>query len=138
MIQPIVVRPLDGNSRDGYEIVAGERRWRAAQLAGMSTVPAIIRSLDEQRTALYSLAENIARSDLNPMELANGYQSVLDHHGCEDRQSSAAALETSRRRPAIDRTRMANGQAWRSPSYRSQSTATGFSPTCSGTGMERS
>jgi len=81
MIQPIVVRPLDGNSRDGYEIVAGERRWRAAQLAGMSTVPAIIRSLDEQRTALYSLAENIARSDLNPMELANGYQSVLDHHG---------------------------------------------------------
>lgn len=81
MIQPIVVRPLDGNPRDGYEIVAGERRWRAAQLAGMSTVPAIIRSLDERRTVLYSLAENIARSDLNPIELANGYQSVLDHHG---------------------------------------------------------
>jgi ParB family chromosome partitioning protein len=81
MIQPIVVRPLAGNAGDSYEIVAGERRWRAAQLAGMSTVPAIIRSLDEPRTALYSLAENIARSDLNPMELANGYQSVLDHQG---------------------------------------------------------
>ena len=81
MIQPIVVRPLDGHPEDGYEIVAGERRWRAAQLAGMSTVPAIIRSLDEQRTTLYSLAENIARSNLNPIELANGYQSVLDQHG---------------------------------------------------------
>jgi ParB family chromosome partitioning protein len=81
MIQPIVVRPLDGNPDDDYEIVAGERRWRAAQLAGMSTVPAIIRTLDERSTVLYSLAENIARSDLNPMELAKGYESVLANHG---------------------------------------------------------
>ena len=62
IIQPIVVRPLDGNQADSYEIVAGERRWRAAQLAGISTVPAIIRTLDERRTTLYSLAENIARN----------------------------------------------------------------------------
>ena len=80
IIQPIVVRPFNGQPGDSYEIVAGERRWRAAQLAGMSTVPAIIRSLDEGRTALYSLAENIARSDLNPMELARGYQSVVEEH----------------------------------------------------------
>ena len=81
IIQPIVVRPLGGQSDDHYEIVAGERRWRAAQLAGMSVVPTIIRTLDERRTALYSLAENTARSDLNPMELARGYQSVVEEHG---------------------------------------------------------
>ena len=81
IIQPIMVRPLNGQPSDSYEIVAGERRWRAAQLAGMSAVPAIIRTLDERRTALYSLAENVARSDLNPMELARGYQSVVEEHG---------------------------------------------------------
>lgn len=81
IIQPIVVRPLGSHPADSYEIVAGERRWRAAQLAGISTVPAIIRTLDERRTALYSLAENIARSDLNPLELAKGYQSVVEEQG---------------------------------------------------------
>lgn len=80
VIQPIVVRPMGARSADGYEIVAGERRWRAAQLAGISVVPTIIRTLDERSSALYSLAENIARSDLNPMELARGYQSVLQEH----------------------------------------------------------
>lgn len=80
VIQPIVVRPMGARSADGYEIVAGERRWRAAQLAGISVVPTIIRTLDERSSALYSLAENIARSDLNPMELARGYQSVLREH----------------------------------------------------------
>ena len=81
IIQPIIVRPLNGQPSNSYEIVAGERRWRAAQLAGMSAVPAIIRTLDERRTALYSLAENVARSDLNPIELARGYQSVVEEHG---------------------------------------------------------
>ncbi len=82
IIQPIVVRPLgEQQPNDAYEIVAGERRWRAAQLAGMSMVPTIIRTLDERRTALYSLAENIARSDLNAMELARGYRSVVDEQG---------------------------------------------------------
>ncbi len=81
IIQPIVARPLDSPAADRYEIVAGERRWRAAQLAGMRTVPAIVRALDERRTALYSLAENIARSDLNAMELARGYQSVVEEQG---------------------------------------------------------
>ena len=90
IIQPIVVRPLDSHPGDHYEIVAGERRWRAAQLAGMSTVPAIIRTLDERCTALYSLAENIARSDLNPMELARGYQSVVEEHGFSQTELSEA------------------------------------------------
>ena len=90
IIQPIVVRPLDSYPGDHYEIVAGERRWRAAQLAGMSTVPAIIRTLDERCTALYSLAENIARSDLNPMELARGYQSVVEEHGFSQTELSEA------------------------------------------------
>ena len=90
IIQPIVVRPLDSHPGNHYEIVAGERRWRAAQLAGMSTVPAIIRTLDERCTALYSLAENIARSDLNPMELARGYQSVVEEHGFSQTELSEA------------------------------------------------
>lgn len=81
MIQPIVVRPLPNDPAGSYEIVAGERRWRAAQLAALNTVPVIIRHLDEQRTALYSLAENVARSDLNPIDLAKGYQQVVKELG---------------------------------------------------------
>lgn len=81
LIQPIVARPLSDDPADGYEIVAGERRWRAAQLAGINTVPVIIRHLDEQRAALYSLAENVARSDLNPIDLAKGYQRVVKDLG---------------------------------------------------------
>lgn len=77
MIQPIVVRPRGDESLDSYEIVAGERRWRAAQLAQLATVPVIVRHLDDGRAALYSLAENIARRDLNPMEQARGYHSIV-------------------------------------------------------------
>ncbi len=81
IIQPIVVRPLPDDPAGRYEIVAGERRWRAAQLAAIQTVPVIIRHLDEQRAALYSLAENVARSDLNPIDLAKGYQRVVKELG---------------------------------------------------------
>lgn len=80
MIQPIVVRPLGNEGLDTYEIVAGERRWRAAQIAQITTVPVIIRCLDEGRAALYSLAENIARRDLNPIEQASGYRSIVQKH----------------------------------------------------------
>jgi len=79
IIQPIVVRPA-ADGADRYEIVAGERRWRAAQLAGMTTVPVIVRDLDERRAALYSLAENIARRNLNPIEQAQGYTGVIREH----------------------------------------------------------
>jgi ParB family chromosome partitioning protein len=81
LIQPIVARPLSDDLAAGYEIIAGERRWRAAQLAALITVPVIIRHLDEQRAALYSLAENVARSDLNPIDLAKGYHRVVKELG---------------------------------------------------------
>lgn len=81
IIQPIVVRPKGSDEGlDRYEIVAGERRWRAAQLAKLSMVPVIVRYLDERRAALYSLAENIARRNLNPIEQARGYEDILHAH----------------------------------------------------------
>jgi len=78
VMQPHMVRPV---AEDAYEIIAGERRWRAAQLAGMSIIPAVIRQLDDQRITVYSLAENVARSDLNPIELAKGYHRVVEESG---------------------------------------------------------
>lgn len=90
IIQPIIVRPLSANALEQYAIVAGERRWRAAQLANMTTVPVIIRHLDERRLLLYSLAENVARSDLNPLELARGYQSVVREQGLSQTELAEA------------------------------------------------
>jgi ParB family chromosome partitioning protein len=90
MIQPMVVRPLAGPPTDRYEIVAGERRWRAAQLAEMSTVPVIIRHLDDHHTLLYSLAENVARSDLNAMDLARGYHRVVETQGLSQTELAEA------------------------------------------------
>ncbi|MCP5425284.1 MAG: ParB/RepB/Spo0J family partition protein [Gammaproteobacteria bacterium] len=80
IIQPIVVRPAEEKDTDRYEIVAGERRWRAARLAGLSVVPVIVRHLDGKTTALYSLAENIARRNLNPIEQAHGYNGIMEEH----------------------------------------------------------
>jgi ParB family chromosome partitioning protein len=74
MIQPILVRPFAG----AYEIIAGERRWRAAQLAGIGEVPAIVRELDDQSVAAVSLIENIQRKDLNPLEEAQALQRLCE------------------------------------------------------------
>lgn len=77
LVQPLVVRPAsDGNG--GYEIVAGERRWRAARAAGLTEVPAIIRLADEREAAELSLIENIQREDLNPIDRAEAYQSYCE------------------------------------------------------------
>jgi len=65
VVQPIVVRPVGG---DQYEIIAGERRWRASQLAGLHEVPAVIRRVPDQAAMAMALIENIQREDLNPME----------------------------------------------------------------------
>ncbi|MCK5091361.1 MAG: ParB/RepB/Spo0J family partition protein, partial [Gammaproteobacteria bacterium] len=65
VVQPIVVRPI---ARDKYEIIAGERRWRASQLAGLDKVPAVIKHFDDQTAAAVSLIENIQRENLNPLE----------------------------------------------------------------------
>lgn len=77
IIQPLVVRPLDNGN---YQIVAGERRWRASRMAGLSEVPVIIRELDDLKTLQLALIENLQREDLNPVELAHGYKSLMEEH----------------------------------------------------------
>ena len=77
VLQPILLRPDD----DGYLIVAGERRWRAAQRARLHAIPAIIRDIDESATAELALIENIQRQDLNPLEEAEGYRQLIHRHG---------------------------------------------------------
>jgi len=75
IIQPIVLRPI---ANDRYEIIAGERRWRAAQLAGLAKVPAVIRTVDDDSALAMSLIENIQREDLNPLEEATALQRLID------------------------------------------------------------
>ena len=75
VIQPIVLRPL---SEDRYEIIAGERRWRASQLSGLEKVPAVIRTIDDEAALSMSLIENIQREDLNPLEEAKALQRLID------------------------------------------------------------
>jgi ParB family chromosome partitioning protein len=77
VLQPILLRP-DG---EGYMIIAGERRWRAAQRASLHAIPAIVREIDESTTAELALIENIQRADLNPLEEAEGYKQLIKRHG---------------------------------------------------------
>ncbi len=77
LIQPIVVRPVGR----GYELIAGERRWRAAQRAGLATMPALIRDVDAFTQAQMALVENIQREDLNPIERAAGYRQLMEQLG---------------------------------------------------------
>jgi ParB family chromosome partitioning protein len=85
IIQPIVVRRLDS----GYEIIAGERRWRAAQAAQLKTVPVIIKEADDVEVAELSLIENIQREDLNPIEEAQAYQSLINTFHLSQEEISA-------------------------------------------------
>ncbi len=78
VLQPILVRPIaDGR----FEIVAGERRWRAAQRAGLHTIPAVIRELNEVEVLEIAIVENVQRADLNPIEEAQGFQALIDRFG---------------------------------------------------------
>jgi len=77
LVQPIVVRPISGGGT-GYEIIAGERRWRAAQKASLHEVPVIVRNLSDKEALELAIIENVQRSDLNAMEEANGYQQLID------------------------------------------------------------
>jgi ParB family chromosome partitioning protein len=77
VVQPILLRPIEG----GYQIVAGERRYRASCAAGLRTVPAIIRRMDQAQTLEIALIENIQREDLNPVEEAEAYRSLIDQFG---------------------------------------------------------
>ena len=78
VMQPILVRPVDGGR---FEIVAGERRWRAAQQAGLRDIPALVRSVPDQSALAVALIENIQREDLNPLEEARGLQRLIDDFG---------------------------------------------------------
>ena len=78
VVQPVVVRQL---AKDKYEIVAGERRWRATQLAGLIEIPAVIRQLDDRTVVAMALIENIQREDLNPLEEAMGYHRLANDFG---------------------------------------------------------
>lgn len=91
MVQPVVVRPVS----DGYELIAGERRWRAAQLAGLQELPAVVRELDDQAAAAVSLIENIQREDLNPLEEARAMSRLVDDFGLTH-QEVASAVGRSR------------------------------------------
>jgi len=77
VLQPILVRPAES----GYELVAGERRWRAAQKAGLHSISAIVRNLDDSASAEIALIENIQRADLNSIEEAEGYRQLIKRHG---------------------------------------------------------
>jgi ParB family transcriptional regulator, chromosome partitioning protein len=75
VLQPILVRPATGG---GFELIAGERRWRAARRAGLTTVPAIVKAIDDHGSLEEALVENLHRSDLNPLEEASAYQQLID------------------------------------------------------------
>lgn len=78
IVQPVVVRPAPVEGR--YEIIAGERRWRAAQRAGLTEVPVIVRDVDDRVALELAIIENVQRSDLNPIEEAIGYQQLMEEH----------------------------------------------------------
>ncbi|MBR3083423.1 MAG: ParB/RepB/Spo0J family partition protein [Oscillospiraceae bacterium] len=95
MIQPITVRPLDSGY---YQIIAGERRWRAARLAGLEQVPVRILQADDRRAMELALVENLQREDLNPIEEAQGYRSLMDDYGLTQEEAASAVGKS---RPAV-------------------------------------
>lgn len=80
VLQPILVRPAPGAAGE-FQIVAGERRWRAAQKAGLATIPALVRELDDRQVLEIGIVENIQRADLNPVEEALGYRALMERFG---------------------------------------------------------
>jgi ParB family transcriptional regulator, chromosome partitioning protein len=78
LVQPVVVRP---DPAGGYELIAGERRWRAARVAGLATVPALVRETDDRESLLLALVENVAREDLSPVDEARAYAVLMDEFG---------------------------------------------------------
>jgi ParB family chromosome partitioning protein len=104
LLQPIVVRPLPrDHGRDGpsYELVMGERRWRAAQQAGLATIPAIVRETEEHDLLRDALLENLHRAQLNPLEEAAAYAQMLEDFGCTQDE---LAVRIKRSRPQISNT----------------------------------
>lgn len=97
VLQPIIVRESAALSGT-YEIIAGERRWRAAKMAGLSEIPAVILDGDELKAAQVALIENVQREDLNPMEEANGYRMLIERFGLKQEQ---VAQQVGKSRSAV-------------------------------------
>ena len=95
VIQPLLVRPLDDGS---YQIVAGERRWRASRLAGLEKVPVVIKQLEDAEVQEIALIENLQREDLNPIEEALGYKILMETYGLTQEQ---VAVKVSKSRSAV-------------------------------------
>ncbi len=95
LIQPLLVRPLSDGS---YQIVAGERRWRASRLAGLEKVPVVIKELSDSETMEIALIENLQREDLNPIEEAEGYKTLMDTYSMTQEQ---VAKRVGKSRPAV-------------------------------------
>ena len=98
LMQPILVRPIGGAlGEDRYEIIAGERRWRAAQMAGLTEVPTLIREIPDESALAMALIENIQRENLNPLEEAQGLQRLVDEFSMTHQEAADAV---GRSRPA--------------------------------------
>lgn len=95
LVQPVVVRPLPGG---GYELIAGERRWQAAQRAGLERIPALVRNAEDRERLELALVENVVREDLNPMELAHAVAALVEDFGQTHTQVAATL---GRSRPSI-------------------------------------
>lgn len=94
VLQPILVRPAE----DGYELIAGERRWRAAKRAGLATIPAVVRSADDEASLEQALVENLHRQDLSPLEEAAAYQQLIEDFGLTQDQ---VAVRVGKSRSAV-------------------------------------
>lgn len=95
LIQPLLVRPLSDGS---YQIVAGERRWRASRLAGLEKVPVVVKELGDNETMELALIENLQREDLNPIEEAEGYKTLMETYSMTQEQ---VAKRVGKSRPAV-------------------------------------
>ncbi len=95
VLQPLLVRPL---MNGGYQLIAGERRWRAARIAGLSEVPVIVKSLSDEEAAVISLIENLQRENLNPVEEAYGFAELIEKFGLTQ---EAAAQRVGKSRVAV-------------------------------------
>lgn len=95
LIQPITVRKLEGGY---YQIIAGERRWRASRMAGLSEIPVRVLTADDQRAMELALVENLQREDLNPIEEARGYKTLMDEYGMTQEEASKSVGKS---RPAV-------------------------------------
>ena len=98
IIQPLLVRPMTDGS---YQLIAGERRWRAARMAGLSVVPVTIREMTDEEASVFALIENLQREDLNPVEEAQGLKSLIETYGFTQEE---AADRVGKSRTAVTNT----------------------------------